>query len=268
MCLRFVAGLTHLEHESYHQFFNKEVDLQCEKLPLFGFEKYYYSHFRQQRTVASEMCNCLFPTKQIILLLQLLYESQNTILCQILSQSMKNHSLCFQRGNIRSLFDLLCVGYFLNNSNTTWNCLDLWWLHGQDLQVLSNTLWNNNSQCIRLQMSLALQDKPITCRYLTKLFNSLMSHNLQECYIFMEAPSQLLHSVLVILSHLIKLQQLKILSFHMHLYWGYQVPEQDYMKTLYELEENLYINNTLHELELDISSNVENHSSHYNNYNW
>ena len=36
MCLRFVAGLTHLEHESYQQYFNKELDLQCKRRPLFG----------------------------------------------------------------------------------------------------------------------------------------------------------------------------------------------------------------------------------------
>ena len=29
MCLMFVAGLTHLEHESYQQYFKKELDLQC-----------------------------------------------------------------------------------------------------------------------------------------------------------------------------------------------------------------------------------------------
>ena len=269
MCLRFVAGLTHLEHESYQQYFNNEIDLQCEKGPLFGFEKCYYSYFCQQRTDIDVHCDWLSPTNQIILLLQLLYESQNTKLCQTLSQSIKNHSLCFRRGNIRSsLFDILCVGYFLNNSNTTWNCLDLWWLNGQDIQVLSNTLKNNNSQCVKLEMILTLQHSnvPITCKYLMKLFNSLRLHNLRECYIYIEAPSQLLHSIAIILSCLIKLQQLKVLSFSIRLHWEYLIPEQyliPELKILSELEENLYVNNTLCELELDISSEVNNHSSQY-----
>uniref|UniRef100_A0A1X7SVN8 NACHT domain-containing protein n=1 Tax=Amphimedon queenslandica TaxID=400682 RepID=A0A1X7SVN8_AMPQE len=33
MCLRFVAGLTNLEHESYEQYFNKQLDLICRKPP-------------------------------------------------------------------------------------------------------------------------------------------------------------------------------------------------------------------------------------------
>ena len=34
MCLRFVAGLTHLEHENYQQYFNKQLNLQCKRYPL------------------------------------------------------------------------------------------------------------------------------------------------------------------------------------------------------------------------------------------
>ena len=47
MCLRFVSGLTHLEHEDYKQYFSKEVDLQCKRIPQFGFEASYHSRFQQ-----------------------------------------------------------------------------------------------------------------------------------------------------------------------------------------------------------------------------
>ena len=47
MCLRFVAGLTHLKHRDYKQFFNKEVDLQCKRIPQFGFDDCYHSRFQQ-----------------------------------------------------------------------------------------------------------------------------------------------------------------------------------------------------------------------------
>uniref|UniRef100_A0A1X7TU82 NACHT domain-containing protein n=1 Tax=Amphimedon queenslandica TaxID=400682 RepID=A0A1X7TU82_AMPQE len=48
MCLRFVAGLTHLEHESYQQYFNKQqLDLQCKRKPLFGIETCHLSYFYQ-----------------------------------------------------------------------------------------------------------------------------------------------------------------------------------------------------------------------------
>uniref|UniRef100_A0A1X7U5H5 Uncharacterized protein n=1 Tax=Amphimedon queenslandica TaxID=400682 RepID=A0A1X7U5H5_AMPQE len=56
-----------------------------------------------------------------ILLLQLLYESQNTTLCQVLA----NHSLCLNRRVSLSLFDLLCLSYCINNSNTTLHLEDV-----------------------------------------------------------------------------------------------------------------------------------------------
>ena len=45
MCLRFVSGLTHLKHEDYKQYFNKEIDLQCKWIPQFGFEACYHSRY-------------------------------------------------------------------------------------------------------------------------------------------------------------------------------------------------------------------------------
>uniref|UniRef100_A0A1X7SG49 NACHT domain-containing protein n=1 Tax=Amphimedon queenslandica TaxID=400682 RepID=A0A1X7SG49_AMPQE len=54
MCLRFVAGLTHLEHESYQQYFNKQqLDLQCKRKPLFGFETCHLSYFFQNPEIKS-----------------------------------------------------------------------------------------------------------------------------------------------------------------------------------------------------------------------
>ena len=48
MCLRFVAGLTQLKHEkNYQQYFNNELDLQCKRRPLFGFDVCYHSRFYQ-----------------------------------------------------------------------------------------------------------------------------------------------------------------------------------------------------------------------------
>ena len=134
MCLRLVAGLTHLEHESYQQYFNKELYLQCKRKVLFGAIASYYSHFRQNSTIIKP--HCFYPLN--VLLIHLLFESQNIKLCQILSQSMKNHSLCIHRVK-SSLFDILCLGFFLNNSKTTWNNLDLK-LKGKEVQLLANTL--------------------------------------------------------------------------------------------------------------------------------
>uniref|UniRef100_A0A1X7TRJ5 NACHT domain-containing protein n=1 Tax=Amphimedon queenslandica TaxID=400682 RepID=A0A1X7TRJ5_AMPQE len=130
MCLRFVAGLTHLEHESYEQYFNKQqLDLQCkrEREPLSGFETFHLSYFYQNPEIRRNDHVRYNDFHNVpILLLQILYESQNTTLCQVLAQSINNHSLCLDRGPLSSLsssslslFDCLCLSYCINKSNTT-----------------------------------------------------------------------------------------------------------------------------------------------------
>uniref|UniRef100_A0A1X7TA43 NACHT domain-containing protein n=1 Tax=Amphimedon queenslandica TaxID=400682 RepID=A0A1X7TA43_AMPQE len=165
MCLRFVAGLTHLEHESYQQYFNiQQLDLQCKRKPFFGFGTCHFSYFCQNPEIKFTKSSFFYNNhiesdnfnKFPILLLQLLYESQNTTLCQILAQSINNHSLCLKWDRVSlSLFDWLCLSYCINNSNTTWNHLHLDQkdLPNQDLSVFTARLTNNSlqTQCKRLE---------------------------------------------------------------------------------------------------------------------
>ena len=259
MCLMFVAGLTHLEDESYQQYFNKELDLQCKRRPLFGFEKCYYSHFRQNSTTVRPHIRSFLSDKWDGIAFQMLYESQNIKLCQILSQSIKNHSLCLCR--LRpSLFDILCLGFFLKNSNITWNYLDLGYLNGQKVQVLTNTLMNNVN-CKRLEIEVWFEDNDQKAmKLLVTLFQSSFSHNLQECCITLDSTTQQdISDVTLVLLHLIKLQHLKILHFKTT-YSGELKTGEDYIqidkRILSELEESIYINSTLQELVLDIRSLV------------
>ena len=258
MCLMFVAGLTHLEDESYQQYFNKELDLQCKRRPLFGFEKCYYFHFNQSSAPVRPHIRSLLSDEWDGIVFQLLYESQNIKLCQILSQSMKNHSLCLHRLR-SSLFDILCLGFFFNNSNITWNYLDLGTLYGQKVQLLTNTLMNN-VKCKRLEIEVWFEDKDQMAMKLVNLFQSSFSHNLQECYVTLDLHrAQDISNVTLVLLHLIKLQHLKILHFKIK-YWEHLKDEEDYIqidkRILSELEESLYINSTLQELVLDIESYV------------
>ena len=184
MCLRFVSGLTHLEHEDYKQYFNKEIDLQCKRKLQFGFDACYHSRFQQHPEIQlsfyySNHCSSEYFDRLDILLLQLLYESQNTTLCQVLAQSMKNHSLCLY-GVSLSLFDILCLSYFLNNSNTSWNHLDLSLLNDQQVQILTNTLTNNSqqNQCKILQVKMYRT----TDDSVYKLLKLSFLYNIQECY--------------------------------------------------------------------------------------
>uniref|UniRef100_A0A1X7SQ11 NACHT domain-containing protein n=1 Tax=Amphimedon queenslandica TaxID=400682 RepID=A0A1X7SQ11_AMPQE len=149
LCLRFVAGLTHLEHESYQQYFNKQqLDLQCKRERLFGVETCHLSYFYQNPEIRQfdHIRSDDFDNVPI-LLLQLLYESQNTTLCQVLAQSINNHSLCLdnERESL-SLFDWLCLSYCINNSNTTWNHLHLDYVSNQELSVFAAGLTNNSLQ--------------------------------------------------------------------------------------------------------------------------
>ena len=54
MTLRFVAGLTELKEYSYQEYFSKEVDLQCVRIPLVGFESHQYSVFYQNPQILCE----------------------------------------------------------------------------------------------------------------------------------------------------------------------------------------------------------------------
>ena len=249
MCLRFVAGLTHLEHESYQQYFNKQqLDLQCKRKPLFGFETCHLSYFYQNpeiRIMIDHISSDDFDNVPI-LLLQLLYESQNTTLCQVLAQSINNHSLCLYWSIVSlSLFDWLCLSFCINNSNTTWNHLHLWAVSNQSLSVFTAGLTNNSlqTQCKRLEVMLY---EP-TDELIHKLLQSSLLYNIQECYC--ELSSGQYVPCLVLLQFL-NLPQLKIL----HLIMTYPtIPTVDntyYTDKCTELEKCIEMNSTLQEMKI------------------
>ena len=255
MCLRFVAGLTQLKHEkNYQQYFNRELDLQCKRKPLFGFDVCYRSRFYQNPEIRLE--NVFTPVhvstdddddNKFIACLQLLYESQNETLCEILSQSINNHALCLYRVRL-SVFDILCLSYFLNNSNITWNHLDLGLLNEHQVQILTNTLTNNSqhNQCKILQVYL----HKVSIEQVIKLFQLSFFHNIQQCYIALFHYQQdLLYKLLL---SLLQLHQLKIL----HLYlWNADLSSST-TGQYSELTKCLEMNCTLQELVIEIDGEL------------
>ena len=249
MCLRFVAGLTQLKHEkNYQQYFNKELDLQCKRKTLFGFDVCYRSRFYQNPEIRLKAHDHV-PThddddNKFIALLQLLYESQNETLCEILSQSINNHSLCLAIDRVRlSVFDILCLSYFLNNSNITWNHLDLWKLNEQKVQILTNTLTNNSqhNQCKILQVDLNY----VSMEQVIKLFQLSFFHNIQQCYITLFGYQRdLLYKLLL---SLLQLYHLKIL----HLYLLIADQSSSTTGQYSELTKCLEMNCTLQELVIE-----------------
>uniref|UniRef100_A0A1X7UBE3 NACHT domain-containing protein n=1 Tax=Amphimedon queenslandica TaxID=400682 RepID=A0A1X7UBE3_AMPQE len=213
MCLRFVAGLTQLKHESYQQYFNKQqLDLQCKKKPLFGFETCHLSYFYHNPEIANGHVSSDDFDNLPILLLQILYESQNKTLCQVLAQSINNLSLCLNWDRVSlSLFDWLCLSYCINNSNTTWNHLHLHSVfNSQSLSVFTAGLTNNSlqNQCKKLEVEL---NGP-TDELIHKLLKSSLLYNIQECYCRLLLGQ---YVPCVVLIQFLSLPQLKVLHLRM-----------------------------------------------------
>ena len=198
MCLRFVAGLTHLKHEkNYQQYFNKELDLQCKRKPLFGIDACFRSRFYRRPEIRLPdnpfLSDHVFNNDNnntVDALLQLLYESQNETLCQILAQSITNHNLCLFKSiyNFQqvSQFDILCYSYFLNHCKI--NHFHLGILSGEHLQVLTSKLENNsqhNQQCACETLEIQLMN--VSTEQVVKLFQSSLLHNIRECYMSIDS---------------------------------------------------------------------------------
>ena len=246
MCLRFVAGLTHLEHESYQQYFNKQqLDLQCKRKRLFGFETCHLSYFYQNPEIRSNHISSDDFDNVPILLLQLLYESQNTTLCQVLAQSINNHSLCLNRVSL-SLFDWLCLSYCINNSNTTWNHLHLDRVFNQELSVFTAGLTNNSlqTQCKRLEVELIFPNDEL----IHKLLQPSLLYNIQECYCVSYGGQYVLCLVLL---QFLNLPQLKILHLIMNLPTIPTVDNTYYTDKYTELEKCIEMNSTLQEMKIE-----------------
>ena len=255
MCLRFVAGLTHLEHESYQQYFNKQqLDLQCKREPWFGFETCHLSYFHQNPEIREfdHIRSDDFDNVPI-LLLQLLYESQNTTLCQVLAQSINNHSLCLGRVSL-SLFDWLCLSYCINNSNTTWNHLHLEdvLLSNQELSVFTAGLTNNSlqTQCKRLEVKLI---EP-TDELIHKLLQSSLLYNIQECYCVLDGGQ---YVPCLVLLQFLNLPQLKILHLIMIHPTIPTVDNTYYTDKCTELEKCIEMNSTLQEMKIEYTGENE-----------
>uniref|UniRef100_A0A1X7UM99 NACHT domain-containing protein n=1 Tax=Amphimedon queenslandica TaxID=400682 RepID=A0A1X7UM99_AMPQE len=254
MCLRFVAGLTHLEHESYQQYFNiQHLDLQCEKKPLFKTFHLCYFYQNPEIRVAKDdqTCSCYLPRLSPILF-QLLYESQNTTLCQVLAQSINNHSLClFKVVHFSSFFDWLCFSYFINNSNTTWSHLHfpellLQLLQLQPSAVFSTLVYNLlQTQFKRLEANFFVDiDKAMH-----NILQPSLLYNIQECYCELK-PGK--YVPCLVLLQFLDLPQLKILHLIMSCPTAIDLStagNTNYMCT--KLEKCIQMNSSLQEMKIE-----------------
>ena len=256
MCLRFVAGLTHLENESYQQYFNRKIDLQCKKSVLRHFEtshNHWFYEYLNSSILDHKYQTRIKDLEELqVLFLQLLYESQNTKLCQLFADSMKGHSLCllsnsdFQIEFIRlALFDWLCFGYFISSSSIKWNQLDLGTVTEQSLSVF-NTGLSSTSQSQCTKMILHLQDTSNTTLVLNFLKKPLLQNIQQFIFNCSSCDTNL------VLLELLNLSQLKMLQLICS--FNTDLDETSYTSKCTELEQRIKKNSKLQELIIRIES--------------
>ena len=218
MCLRFTAGLTHLEHESYQQYFNKwQFDLQCKTQSPTVFEAHCHPSFSESNSLMNAKCrthdeNSSRSKLLHIHLFQLLYESQNATLCGVLAQSFVNASICLNTKTL-SLFETLCFGYFINNSNTTWNKLHLNLPNEQHVAAFTKKP-TNDIQWKALTVKLSLSD--CSNESIQKLAQQPLLCNVQElhCSLHGSLYSESSFTSDFVLLEVLKLPHLKILYFN------------------------------------------------------
>ena len=256
MTLRFVAGLTEFKDDSYQEYFNKEVDLQCMREPLFGFKSHQYSTFHQNPPLlCDDIRNSLlskYPLHEpyydtdIIQLLHLIYESENILLCQIFVSSIINSSLCVYRV-LSSRFDLLCLYFLLKNSKITWNYLHHPYFDGK-LQ-LSNAD-SNMTNCI------VMKAEYYDITSVMKIHQSSLCQYLQESYInvhYLYGSTIHLDSVVIMLTQLFKLPHLRILHVHLTKLLTKQSEEHIDNELLLEMEKVLSTNHTIKQFLIELS---------------
>ena len=255
MTLRFVAGLTELKDDSYQEYFSKEVDLQCIRDPLFGFESHQYSMFHQNPELVCDDIRNTFWSKyplhepyydiDTIQLLHLIYESENKVLCQIFVSSIKNSSLCVNRVN-SSQFDLLCLSFLLKNSNVTWNYLHHEYVH--DNLKLSNED-SNMTNCI------VMKGGYYDITSVIKIHKSSLCQYLQESYINIFTSGTEHHDSFVIMfTQLFKMPHLGILHVHIKHFASLQLNDHIDHELLLEMEKVLSTNHTINEFLIELSN--------------
>ena len=254
MTLRFVAGLTELKDESYGEYFNKEVDLQCIWEPWFGFQYHQCFVFHQNPQL---LCNDIpnsfmsdYPLHEpyydtdTIQLLHLIYEPENKVLCQIFVSSIKNSSLCVNRV-YSSQFDLLCLSFLLKNSKITWNYLHHEYVH-ENLKLYNEDSNMNNYKCIVMKA----RYNDITS--VIKIHQSSFCQYLQESYIHAWTHGTIHNdSVVIMFTHLFKLPHLTIL----HVQIEKSTLSEDLIdnELLVEMEKVLSTNHTIEEFLIELS---------------
>ena len=258
MCLRFVAGLTHLESESYREYFNRKFNISSKRIH-FALEHSLFSHFyhespsiRSER-MANDCIQSVDTDNLSVLLLQLVHESQNTKLCELVAESM-NYDACLYEVT-SSLFDVMCLFHFFCNSNAVWKQLSLGYIYGfafSGYYAELHKMFTDKLKCTEL----GLLTYYVKNEVMVRLTFVLTLYKVQAFH-FVLHDSEVVPSF-VLLKILQNMPQLKIL--HLSICYPAEVLEDSSYDA--QVEEHITANSSLNELKIvysgyfDVSSTI------------
>ena len=222
-----------------------EVGWSCLREPAAasGYEAYCYSKFHQNTEILSNHWKNPNKFSSVMLAFQVLYEAQNISYCQKLAEDLDFNeipSLCLIGKNL-SPFDMLCVSYFLRNSNMKWNHLHF--DEPKQLKIFADSLLKHpqhNSTCNIFEIDIGEYNIP------SKFWSSSFLCNITECYC---DYSNNIHISILLLTELLKLSKLKVL--HLRNYFSDPHTSIDYKMCLEQcskIKESLQKNCVMQEI--------------------
>ena len=176
------------------------------------YEAYCYSKFHQNTEISFLHRKEPNEFSSILFAFQVLYEAQNISFCQKLAEDLDFNeipSLCL-RGESLSPFDMLCVSYFLLNSNMKWNHLHF--DESKQLKIFADSLLKHsqhNSTCNILEIKIG------NYNISSKFWSSKFLCNITECYC---QYSNNIDTGNFLLMELLNLSKLKVLHFRNDFY--------------------------------------------------
>ena len=226
-----------------------EVGYSCLRVPaaVSEYEAYCCSKFHQNTKIFSAHLKMSNEFSSILFALQVLYEAQNISYCQKLAEDLVFNeipSLCLY--NIKlSPFDMLCVSFFLQNSNMKWNHLHF--DDSKQLKILADSLLKHpqhNSTCNILDIRIGNYNIP------SRFWSSSFLCNITECYC--DYSNDFYNSVPVIMEFL-NLSNLKVLhSIYSFNYSATDIYNERFLEQCSKIKQSLQKNCVIQEMMLKI----------------
>ena len=223
-----------------------EVGCSCLRDPaaVSEYEAYCYSKFHQNTEILSFHSKNRYDYSIILFAFQVVYEAQNISHCQKLAEDLGFNeipSLCLYRQKL-SPFDMLCVSYFLQNSNMKWNHLHF--DESKQLEIFADSLLKHlqhNSTCNILEIRIG------NCNIPSKFLSSSFLSNITECYFDYIKD---FHISIFLLMELLNLSKLKVLHFIYFLDTFQTDNKETFLEQCSKIKQSLQKNCVMHEIML------------------